>query len=213
MAPCTDLKSTALDWRHEIRWMATQLLIVRSETITATSRKPGISTQKSPPKSRLNPGQRMTGRLIQSASVILSTSNSPKEPPTTEPAATPMIGAQRRSFAGPLRVKLEMTTTVAAALRTAPREFWPSDAEDSISPITGITVMGINMITVPATVGVRMRWNNESRHERAIGTREDRTTSTASRAGPPAANASIQIDMYAADVPMTRRWPEPILPK
>ena len=73
--------------------------------------------------------------------------------------------------------------------------------------------MGINMITVPETEGVRMRWNNESRHERAIGTREDTTTSTASRAGPPAASASMQIDMYAADVPMTRRWPDPILPK
>ena len=68
----------------------------------------------------------------------------------------------------------------------------------------GITVTGISMMTVPATVGVRMRRSSESRHASRNWKREEMTTSVASMAGPPWAIAPTQIAMKAPDVPMTR---------
>ena len=55
----------------------------------------------------------------------------------------------------------------------------------------GITVTAISMMTVPATVGVRIRRNSE-----------EARTSVASIPGPPLASAAMQTAMKAPEVPM-----------
>ena len=68
----------------------------------------------------------------------------------------------------------------------------------------GMTVTGISMITVPATVGVKMRRNRDRRAASANWNREEITTRVASMAGPPCAIAAMQTEMKAPDVPISR---------
>ena len=70
---------------------------------------------------------------------------------------TPITGAQRRSLAVPFSAMPLMTSTVARALSGAASTGCSSGAFISRSLAYGITVMGISMMTVPDTVGVRMR--------------------------------------------------------
>ncbi len=60
------------------------------------------------------------------------------------------------------------------------------------------------MITVPATVGVRIRRNSERRLAKANWNRDEIMTSVASMAGPPSAIAVMQIAMNAPEVPIKR---------
>ena len=58
------------------------------------------------------------------------------------------------------------------------------------------------MMTVPATVGVRIRRNRESRAASANWKSDETTTSVASIAGPPSAIAVMQTAMKAPEVPI-----------
>ena len=73
-----------------------------------------------------------------------------------------------------------------------------------MSKTMGITVTAISMITVPATVGVRIRRSSDRRFESANWNSEEMTTSVASIAGPPSASAVTQMAMKAPDVPIIR---------
>ena len=72
-----------------------------------------------------------------------------------------------------------------------------------MSKTIGMTVTGISMMTVPATVGVRIRRSSESRHASRNWKREEMTTRIASMAGPPWASAATQMAMKAPEVPIT----------
>ena len=75
MAPWTARKSTArLLRRHETRWTATALLIVRMAAITATSRNEGRRVQNAAPKPRSSPGAWIRGRSTQGAAATRSRS-------------------------------------------------------------------------------------------------------------------------------------------
>ena len=97
-----------------------------------------------------------------------------------------------------------MTTTVSSALTGAANSGLPSGTAFSMPKMIGITVTGISMITVPATVGVRIRRKSESRAASANWNRAEATTSVASIAGPPLAIAATQIAMKAPEVPIAR---------
>ena len=72
--PCTARKSRARPRRHDTRWTATELLMVRMVLIAATSRNAGTSAQNAGPKSRSSPGQSAPGRPIQGAAATRSKS-------------------------------------------------------------------------------------------------------------------------------------------
>ena len=97
-----------------------------------------------------------------------------------------------------------MTITVTRALTGAAASGLPSGTPFSIPNMIGITVTGISMITVPATVGVSIRRNSDSRLASANWKSAEAATSVASIAGPPFAVAATQIAMNAPDVPMAR---------
>ena len=93
-----------------------------------------------------------------------------------------------------------MTSTVAKALSGAATAGIPSGTSFSILKTCDITVTGISMMTVPVTVGVRIRRSSESRAESASGTTEETTTRVASIAGPPSASAVILTAMEAPEM-------------
>ena len=95
-----------------------------------------------------------------------------------------------------------IATTVASALSGPARAGLPSGTCLSMSKMIGITVTGISISTVPATLGVRIRRNRESRAASANWNSAETTTRVASMAGPPLAIAATQIAMKAPEVPM-----------
>ena len=123
-----------------------------------------------------------------------------------------MTGAQRRSAPDALSAMAASTSTTANALNGAARAGVSSGTAARSLKTAGITVTGISMITVPETVGVRIRWKSARRTEIRKGTREEMMTSVASKAGPPAATALMQTAMKAPEAPMMSTWPEPIRP-
>ncbi len=70
--------------------------------------------------------------------------------------------------------------------------------------MTGSTVTGISMFTVPTMVGVRSRRNRESRVDSTIGSNDAATTSEPSSAGPPWASAAALSPTKAPGGPMAR---------
>ena len=68
------------------------------------------------------------------------------------------------------------------------------------------------MITVPATVGVKIRRNKERCAASANWNRDEMTTRVASIPGPPWAIAAIQTEMKAPEVPIRRTQPAPMRP-
>ena len=116
----------------------------------------------------------------------------------------PMIGAQRRN--GPLALSTSpaMTSRVARVLRGAAIPGTPSGTFFNWSKTTGMTVTGVSMMTVPVTVGVRIRRNSASRAENANWNRARIRTRMASNAGPPSASAAMLTAMAAPEVPVTR---------
>ena len=115
-----------------------------------------------------------------------------------------MTGAQRRNAPVALSAMAAMTSMVASALNGAADAGLPSGTSVSSPNTIGITVTGISMMTVPATVGVRMRRNNERRPASANWNNAETTTRVASMAGPPFAIAATQIAMKAPEVPIAR---------
>ena len=97
-----------------------------------------------------------------------------------------------------------MTSNVTSAHVGAAAAGAPSGTDWRPLSTIGTTVTGMSMITVPATVGVKIRRNSERRAARANWAREDITTRVASIAGPPSAIAVTQMAMNAPDVPMAR---------
>ena len=105
-----------------------------------------------------------------------------------------------------------MTRIVTAALTGAAAAGVPSGTSVSRPKTIGMTVTGISMITVPATVGVMIRLSRESRAESANWNSDEITIRVASRAGPPCASAVTQTAMKAPEVPMRRTYPAPMRP-
>ena len=97
-----------------------------------------------------------------------------------------------------------MTATAIRAHTGAAAAGVPFGTSPSILKMIGMTATGISMITVPATVGVKMRRNNDSRDASANWNREEMTTRVASMPGPPFAIAVMQTEMKAPEVPISR---------
>ena len=97
-----------------------------------------------------------------------------------------------------------MTSAVTRAESGAASSGVSGGTCDSMPKTMGITVTGISMITVPETVGVRIRRSSDNRHAIRNWKRDEITTRVASMAGPPWAMAATQIAMKAPEVPMTR---------
>ena len=76
----------------------------------------------------------------------------------------PMTGAQRRSTPAAFSEIPQIASAVTRAESGAANAGVSSGTWDSIPNTIGITVTGISMMTVPETVGVRMRRRSESRH-------------------------------------------------
>ena len=115
-----------------------------------------------------------------------------------------MTGAQRRQTPAARRVTPTVTISVAAALTGAAAGRAPSGVCGSMSKMMGMMVTAISMITVPQTVGVKMRRSRASRAERANWTRAEAATSEASIPGPPSTSAVTQTAMNAPEVPIIR---------
>ena len=124
-----------------------------------------------------------------------------------------MTGAHSRHTPGALKVRAVITANVASALSGAPAARLPSGTPASRSPTAGSTVIGISMITVPATAGVTTRCTCASRQESSSGTAAVMITSVASSAGPPSATAVMLTEMNAVEAPMSNTCPPPNRPK
>ena len=85
-----------------------------------------------------------------------------------------------------------MTSTVARALSGPEAAGLPGGTLVSRSPTAASTVIGISMITVPATVGVRTRWNSASRQASPSGTRAEGRPGWRAAPAPATAVAAIQ---------------------
>ena len=147
--------------------MATESPIVSMAPTRVTNTKAGNRAQKVGPKLRSKPGHALAGTPNHAASAIRLVSYNPKNAATTVPATIPMTGAQRRSVPVAFKPIATITTMVATALNAAPDTGPPSGTSVSMSKTMGITVTAISMITVPATVGVRMRRNRDRRFDSA----------------------------------------------
>ena len=105
-----------------------------------------------------------------------------------------------------------MTASVARATMSA--SVWGSPSGISLrSPNTmGITVAAMSIITVPATIGVKMRRRSDRRAARANWKSDDATMRAAISVGPPSTSAATQTPMNAPDVPIMRTCPDPRAP-
>ena len=147
--------------------MATASPIVSMAPTRVTNTKAGSSAQNVGPKLRSKPGHAPAGTPIHAASAMRPVSYSPKNAATTVPATMPMTGAHNRSVPVAFNPIPMITTIVASALNAAPGPGLLSGTSVSMSKTMGITVTAISMITVPATVGVRMRRSSERRFDSA----------------------------------------------
>ena len=113
-----------------------------------------------------------------------------------------MTGAHRRSVALPFSTMQVTTSRVVNAQRGAASGGVPSGTFINCSKMCGITVTGVSMMTVPVTVGVRMRRNRERRAENANWHSARMKTRVASNDGPPALSAAMLTAMAAPAVPI-----------
>ena len=121
----------------------------------------------------------------------------------------PITGAHRRSPCRAFRTMPAMTISVVSALSGAASGDVPSGTFSNCSrmtgmTVTGMTVTGVSIMTVPVTVGVRIRLNSESRTEKTNWKIARPTTRIASRAGPPAASAAMLTAIATPEVPVAR---------
>ena len=103
----------------------------------------------------------------------------------THPAAMPISGPQRRTGPVNLSITASVTTSVESTVTGAARGEAPGGTFFWKSKRKGMTFTAINMITVPATVGVMMRLRSERRPARRNWKSDETMTSVVSRAGPP----------------------------
>ena len=116
----------------------------------------------------------------------------------------PATGAHGRSLGVPFSIVPATTSTVVSAQAGPAREADPGGRSSSMPKMIGITVTGTSMITVPATVGVRMRRNRDNRAEKASWKSAAAHNSVARSPEPPASSASTATAMAAPEVPVTR---------
>ena len=162
-APWTERRSVARRLRHETRCTATAWLRVPVVPTRITNRNPGRRDQKAGPNVRSTPGQALVGKPIQGAARIRSTSYRPNHTPTMQPATTPMSGAHGRHVSEARSASATAVAKVTAALVGAAAPGVPSGTLVSIRKIAGMTVTGIRVRIVPATIGVMKRRNKERR--------------------------------------------------
>ena len=148
------------------------------------------------------PGQLPSGRPSQDAAATRPASYRPKYPPTTDPAATPITGAQRRSDDFAFKAMPRVTSTVARAVTAAEEDGMPSGTRFSMLNAMGITVTEISMMTVPETAGVRILRNRERRADSRNWNSDEMMMSVAISAGPPCASAPMQTAIKLPDVPI-----------
>ena len=158
------------------------------------------------------PGQARGGKPIHDAPATWSGAWRPSGAASTEPAATPIMGAHRRSVAPPFSETTLMTMIVPSAVAAAPMAVAPGGVSARRPKMTGSTVAGASMFTVPTMVGVSSRLNTASRMEIASGTTDDTATRLASKEGPPSASALMQTGMNATGGPIASTCPAPIRP-
>ncbi len=96
-----------------------------------------------------------------------------------------------------------MTSSVPPATTGAAAGAAPSGTSASLRRMTGASVTGINMSTVPATVGVKILRNRDSLAARTNWNRDEITISVASRLGPPCSRAAMQMAINALLLPMS----------
>ena len=139
-------------------------------------------------------------------------SSSPKNDAAVTPATIPINGPHSRT--GPLNFSItaSVTTSVAITVTGAARGPLPSGTLSMKSKRNGITLTAISMITVPATVGVRIRRRIASRPARRNWKRDDTMISVASSPGPPCWSAATDTAMNAPDVPIMSTYPDPSRP-
>ena len=113
---------------------------------------------------------------------------------------------------GPRRTSAPTTISVARTVRGAATSDVPSGTSPKESNISGTTVAAINMITVPATTGVKIRLNQERRAASKNWNMDETMIRLAIVAGPAFTNAATQTAINAADVPMMSTYPDPTLP-
>ena len=131
---------------------------------------------------------------------------------TRHPTVIPMMGDQSRHVGG-ARITIPATTTrVTRAATGAAACGDPSGTTLSESNTIGITVAAISMITVPVTVGVKMRRSNERRAAKRNWKSDDMTIRLAIVAGPTSLSAATQTAMKAPDVPISSTCPDPNRP-
>ena len=116
----------------------------------------------------------------------------------------PITGAHRRSPCRAFSTMPAVTIRVVSAQSGAASGDVPSGTLCNCSKMTGVTVTGVSIMTVPVTVGVRIRLNSESRTEKASWKSARPTTRMASRAGPPAASAAMLTAIAAPDAPVAK---------
>ena len=124
----------------------------------------------------------------------------------------PMTGAHRRHTPAARSVTPTVTISVMSVLTGAAAGAVPSGTSVSMPNMIGMSVTGISMITVPHTVGVRMRRSSASRVASANWNSAEMTTSVARSPAPPSSSAVTLTAMKAADVPISSTWPEPTRP-
>ena len=141
--------------------------------------------QKAEPKSKDSPGRPTRGTPIHPACATGPASMRPKNDAATHPARIPIRGPHSRT--GPVNrsITAKVTPSVASTVTGPARGSLPSGTLSRKSKRKGITFTAISMITVPATVGVRIRRRSERRPARRNWKSDEMITSVATSAGPP----------------------------
>ena len=124
----------------------------------------------------------------------------------------PMTGAHRRHTPAARSVTPTVTIRVTSVLTVAAAGAVPAGTSVSMPNMIGMRVTGMSMITVPHTVGVKIRRSSDSRVASANWNSEEMTMSVERSPGPPFSSAVTLTAMKAADVPISSTWPEPTRP-
>ena len=142
--------------------MATVSLIELIMTARFTMTNPGRSAQNDVLRLRSNPGHEFEGMPTQGASPAPLKSYRPNGIATEQPARMPMTGDHccKAGEANSLRLR---QCPKSLPTMGAPASGAPSGTSDSLPSTTEMIVDDSNMSTVPATTGVMIRRNSESR--------------------------------------------------
>ena len=114
-----------------------------------------------------------------------------------------MTGAHNRHAPELRSTMTTMASSVPPATTGAAIDAAPSGTSVSLRTMTGASVTGISISTVPATVGVKILRSRDSLAARANWNRDEMTISVASRLGPPCSSAATQTAMNALLLPIS----------